>query len=1158
MRKNFLILMLLALLPFTAWADDPEPDVVITAGKSETWTYNGQVPTVSVGGNVIPANQWSPALTKNAGTYTYGSGDDQATLVIAPKELVYYLTGSTYNVGDVIDVKNHYALASGYEFAVGEKLADYAKFEFYLTGDDKIEMDATRHLNKKGTYPVAALQVIWNENAKHNYDFRFTSSAQIVVAAVSISNFIAVLPNYDFTYDGNAKTFATSPKLYRTQEDADAKKNALVEGTDYTTRYDKNINAGENTAEFIFKATSTGNYDGQKVATFTIKQANIDASDITKFPAAVAGLSYNATPKTLITAGTIANDPGDATKKMGTFKYQLEGTNEWVTTLPQATDAKPAGYNVKWKIEGNGNYADYKVEATPATATTAATYTTDWTINVPFAKAMLVVQPKKDLNVLYTGQAIPDATLTALGISYTRFYGEDSEALFGQHAPKLKVANAVANAQYAKETYNEGIEIDLTNVGNLANYEIYPVNGKLNIVAPQVKVQLTGWTKSNNFNEDVAGPFDLTTNEKNNLHVLVQNGFDENDEPTYPEVVANYVWPDATTILATKNIGSGTDAKTIFEGLSIEREQGHTVKDYAVTLLSAKTNGNYTLSEDKDALTVAEGCKYSITASAVTVKAANKAMVYGTAVEKEPALTFTVTNGSLTETQKATIQAALQRETGKDVGVYEINFKKGVTAANANGPAIEGLTITYETGAFAITPAPLTITAKKQTLYTGNDDKKLIQSEYTVEGLVDNDDAPEVELSFAPNVPVYSFTSFDGNETDWATGKVKVVSVDATNNETTVEVIENELLPGINNDFNFVGQQYVIKAVELGDVNKYQLFQNDAATTIWVKNITLIPAESGVTLDADKKLTLAGNNPTLTIKGGIVVTVKNAAKFEQNYELQKVNGDLTVVNVNTTILLSRVNDNTEAISAANGKAVNVQFEDADDANDDIWIRKEKWYTMVLPFETSVKEISEKFGYAVVDLLNEANNTKNIQFRLYMQTIPANKPFIFKVYQDKKLSTVPAFENKTIVYAANLAADGVCAKDAFGNKYIGTYGGKTGFTKYEWRMTTDDTKVGDNWKYDKWYYGGAGSENKKIAPLSAYVLSVNEGGDASFNAPVFEIEDIDGVITSIEGVNIDAAPARSAQGWYTISGMKLDSAPTQSGVYVKDGRKVVIK
>ena len=494
----------------------------------------------------------------------------------------------------------------------------------------------------------------------------------------------------------------------------------------------------------------------------------------------------------------------------------------------------------------------------------------------------------------------------------------------------------------------------------------------------------------------------------------------------------------------------------------------------------------------------------------------------------------------------------MQRVEGENVGVYEINFKKDIT--EGDGPSIQGLDITYVVGAFAITPKTLTITADDQTLYTGNTVAKLDQNAYDVDGLVEGDDEPVVELSFAEYVPVYSFTSYPTNddETTYATGKVKVVSVDNQNNQTTVEVIENN--PEDENAANFVGTQYIVHAVDLTADATFELYNTDNTETgLSVKNVALVPAESGVKVDADGKLVKVNDQPYVTIEGGINVTVTNAADYAQNYELVVVNGNLKMVNVETTIILSKVNDNTDAIAAANNKLVNVMFEPTENTI----IKKEKWYTMVLPFATSVKEISEKFGYAVVDTLNEANNTKNIQLRLHMQDLPANKPFIFKVYQDKKLKDV-TFEAKEIIYAEDLAADGVCGKDLFGNKFIGTYASKTGFTANQWRMSTSaDLDENGNYKYDKWYYGSA-TNKSTIAPLAAYIESVNAGGDATFNAPIFEIEDLGGTVTIIEGVNLDDVSARNAEGWYTISGIKLDAAPTEKGVYINNGKNVVVK
>ena len=33
---------------------------------------------------------------------------------------------------------------------------------------------------------------------------------------------------------------------------------------------------------------------------------------------------------------------------------------------------------------------------------------------------------------------------------------------------------------------------------------------------------------------------------------------------------------------------------------------------------------------------------------------------------------------------------------------------------------------------------------------------------------------------------------------------------------------------------------------------------------------------------------------------------------------------------------------------------------------------------------------------------------------------------------------------------------------------------------------------------------------------------------------------------------------SPEGWFNLRGMKLQGAPTEKGVYIKDGKKIVIK
>ena len=40
--------------------------------------------------------------------------------------------------------------------------------------------------------------------------------------------------------------------------------------------------------------------------------------------------------------------------------------------------------------------------------------------------------------------------------------------------------------------------------------------------------------------------------------------------------------------------------------------------------------------------------------------------------------------------------------------------------------------------------------------------------------------------------------------------------------------------------------------------------------------------------------------------------------------------------------------------------------------------------------------------------------------------------------------------------------------------------------------------------------------------------------------------------------MDINPQAVGEGWYTVDGMKLDAAPTQKGVYINNGKKVVVK
>ena len=54
-----------------------------------------------------------------------------------------------------------------------------------------------------------------------------------------------------------------------------------------------------------------------------------------------------------------------------------------------------------------------------------------------------------------------------------------------------------------------------------------------------------------------------------------------------------------------------------------------------------------------------------------------------------------------------------------------------------------------------------------------------------------------------------------------------------------------------------------------------------------------------------------------------------------------------------------------------------------------------------------------------------------------------------------------------------------------------------------------------------------------------------------------VEEADGTVTAISTIAADGI-AVPAEGWYTLNGVKLQAAPTAKGVYINNGKKVVIK
>ena len=54
-----------------------------------------------------------------------------------------------------------------------------------------------------------------------------------------------------------------------------------------------------------------------------------------------------------------------------------------------------------------------------------------------------------------------------------------------------------------------------------------------------------------------------------------------------------------------------------------------------------------------------------------------------------------------------------------------------------------------------------------------------------------------------------------------------------------------------------------------------------------------------------------------------------------------------------------------------------------------------------------------------------------------------------------------------------------------------------------------------------------------------------------------MQEEDGSFTAIESIE-NMSKVNTAEGWFTTNGVKLNAQPTQKGVYIHNGKKIVVK
>ena len=253
-----------------------------------------------------------------------------------------------------------------------------------------------------------------------------------------------------------------------------------------------------------------------------------------------------------------------------------------------------------------------------------------------------------------------------------------------------------------------------------------------------------------------------------------------------------------------------------------------------------------------------------------------------------------------------------------------------------------------------------------------------------------------------------------------------------------------------------------------------------------------------------------------------------------------------------SISLANAADNSTTISNANGYVANVTLAARTLYKDG------KWNTLCLPFNVTLS--GSPLNGAVARPLNSASitnegTTLSLSFGDAVTTLKAGTPYIIKwiadanyVDDDEHNIVSPVFSGVTIdktdrSYDTETASPAVTTDARV--RFIGTYSSTT--------FTAADNSIlllgGEN----KLYYPAAGAG---IGAQRAY-FKIGEDGAAAPRLTGFSIDfgddEATGIISTTNYTNDTNSDA-----WFTLDGRKLSGKHTAKGLYIVNGKKVIVK
>lgn len=238
-----------------------------------------------------------------------------------------------------------------------------------------------------------------------------------------------------------------------------------------------------------------------------------------------------------------------------------------------------------------------------------------------------------------------------------------------------------------------------------------------------------------------------------------------------------------------------------------------------------------------------------------------------------------------------------------------------------------------------------------------------------------------------------------------------------------------------------------------------------------------------------------------------------------------------------TINLANNADNSPIISNANGYAAYVTLADR------TLYKNGSWNTLCLPFDVTLS--GSPLEGAVARPLTDAGiegSALNLTFGNEVTTLVAGTPYIIKWESGDDLVN-PVFSD-VIIDASDNSYDNHAAGETR-VRFLGTYNNLT--------FNSEDKSILLMGNENSLYYPITGAS---IGAQHAY-FKIGDDGAAPARITLFNINFGKGDITT--GISDVTTDARNGDDdWYTIDGRRLAGKPTQSGIYINNGKKVLIQ